>query len=155
SLREGKLGANDPKVLDLCAEYAELLTKLKRSDEASKFRERITMANSLAAALPPPGQSKSTAPGTDVFSKFVEKARADDAQQNRDQALADWKLAVAEAEKRSKSDGRLSFALVHLGDEYMYKKQPDEAEALFKRALELREQAGATATLGMARNMER
>jgi tetratricopeptide (TPR) repeat protein len=157
-LREGKLGAKDELVLQTYTEYADLLDKLDRKDEANQLREKVTLARALATAGG--GTSKSAAGGGSIgkagsaFDTYMQSAQKLEKQNDMDGARANWKLAVQEAEKTPK-DGRLAFALVHYGDQCHRNKDAAEATALYKRAIEVREQAGATDTLGMARNLSR
>lgn len=156
-LRESKLGPNSPLVLLTLKEYAALLEQLDRKGEAKKLIERITLANATAAASTTADTKPTTAATSskkDKFLQHVEAAKnAYTVTKNLDDCKANWKLAVEAAEPTKGT--RLAYALVHLSDMYMWAKQYPESEALLKRALQVREAAGSTDSLGAARNMER
>ncbi len=158
-LRTAKLPATDPDLLDTCKCYAEVLNQLGRKDEANKLQERISLAkvtSSVAAqGSASSGGKKADSNKAALFLKLLEDAKAANQAKDRDRSLSCWKLVAAEAEKSAAKDGRLPYALVHLGDAYSYNMQRDEAAALYKRAMDLRGQNGSDNTLGAARNLSR
>ncbi len=154
-LREAKLGAKNELVLDTMSEYATLLEQLDRKDEAKKLQEKVTLAHATAAATAGSTGASTAAPGASLFKKYIATARDAEAKGDRQTAIANWKLALSETEKSTAKDGRAAFVLVHLADQYLYNKETAEAQALYKRGIEMREQASATDTLGMARNLLR
>ena len=159
-LREAKLPANDVLVLLTCRRYSELLKQLGRKDEASKLDERIALARaeaptSTASVASSPKAAAKPDKNKDVFLKLLSDAKEADKSGDSAKSLACWKLVVQEAEKASPADARLPYALVHLADACAGQKQKDEASALYKRALDMREKMGATNTLGAVRNLSR
>lgn len=134
-------------------EQAAVLDQLERKDEAKAIKEKLALLRGTSTAGSAPVAAVKT--GNPAFDKHVKDAQAAVIRQDRDAAMTSWKLALAEAEKGSPSDGRQAFVLIHLGDEHVLKNRTPEAEMLFKRALELRKQANATKTLGTARNLWR
>jgi hypothetical protein len=155
-LRRAKLGDKSEEVTEIVDEYAAMLEKLDRKDEANKIKEisataRAAAAVTTASAAPAAGVK----PNTTAFDTHAKAARAAADSGDRIAAIANWKLAVQDAEKLGAKDPRWPYALVQLSDQYQYQKQPADAKPLLKKALELREQAGATNTLGMARNLVR
>lgn len=155
-LRESKHGPNALVVLLTCKEYADLLEQLDRKAEARKLRDRITLATvtagaSATASVASPGKANA---GKDKFFALVEEAKKAADKNDSENAMANWKLAVKEAESAKRND-RLAYALLHLGDQFNAKQNNDEAEVLFKRALDLREQSPSKESLGMARNLVR
>lgn len=155
-IRRSKLDDKDPLVTQLCDEYAALLEKLDRKDEAAKLKEISALARATAATTisttPAPAAAK---PSTAAFDAHAKAGRAAADGGDRDAAIANWKLAMQDAEKLGEKDPRLPYAMLQLSDQYQYQKQPAEAEALLKKALALREQSGNTNSLGMARNLVR
>lgn len=163
-LRSANLPANDLALLNTCRRYSELLKQLGRKDEARKLEERIILAKAEAPAMDTgapvkaeKNEDKALNKSGDkiLFLKLLNEAKEADKAEDHDKSVSCWKLAVQEAEKSGAKDGRLPYALIHLGDAYQANKQKDEAGALYKRALDLREQTGATNSLAMARNCSR
>lgn len=149
-LRESKLGPKHALVLQTCKEYAGLLEKLDRKDEARKLLDRVAMAAATAKVESAP---KVAGKAHGAFDQFVQAARQAESKSDIDGALANWKLAAQEAEK-SGSKERLTYALVHVGDAYSAKKDPEQAAVNFQKALSIRQSASAGG-LGMARNLQR
>jgi tetratricopeptide (TPR) repeat protein len=150
-LRSQKLSANDPLLINTLSRYANLLKKLGQDEEARKVQDRITLARVLPGADSAKGGS--TPAGNSAFAKLLQAATEADKSGDQEKSIAAWRLVVQEAEKSN--DARLPYALVHLGDHYLAQKNKDEALALYKRGLELREKSGSTKTLGMSRNLKR
>ena len=141
------------ETLQICREYSTLLDQLGRKPEAEKLKDRINLVKA-GSGLSDPGKKSATATGaaSSDFLKLVQQAKLNSG--DRAKCMASWKQALQEAEK-SGNDKKIAFVLVHLSDEYRFTKQDDESVTLLKRALSLREKAGAAETLGMARNMTR
>jgi len=163
-LRQTKLADSDPVMISSCNEYADLLTQLDRKSEASKYKQRVILARATGSAISSSaddGAGTASKTGTksatksNIFSKLMEDAKTAATAHDTDLAISNCKLALAEAEKSAGKDGRLAYALVHLGDYNSAKGQKQEAEALYRKAIDLRQQFKATKTLGMARNLER
>lgn len=134
------------------ADQAAALDQMERKGDAQKVREKLALLRGTATA---PSTATTTGAGNTAFNNYVKTAQAAVLKGDRDTAMTNWKLALAEAEKGNESDGRQSFVLVHLGDEYAFKMQTAEALAMYRKALELREKTSATKSLGMARNLNR
>ncbi len=151
----------------LVARYADLLKQLGRKDEAKKLQDRITLAKAEAPSLGAstggtPGGNTAAAPkevkadkGKPALAKLVSEAKDPSNTGDKVKAITCWKAVVQEAEKSEAKDGRLPYALVHLGDAYRMQGSDEEAVALYKRAMEIREKEGATKSLGMVRNITR
>lgn len=152
-LRVAKLGEKNDLVLETMTEYASLLDQLDRKDEAKQLQEKVTLARATASTAT--GSTSSPAVGGSPFKKYISTARDAEAKGDKQSAIANWKLALAEAEKSGAKDSRAAFVLVHLADQYQLNKETAEAQALYKKGIEVREQAKATDTLGMARNLMR
>lgn len=134
------------------SEQAAALEQMDRKSDAQKIREKLALLRGTATA---PGTTSGTPAGNTAFDNYVKLAQSAVLKADRDTAMTNWKLALAEAEKGNQLDGRQAFVLVHLGDEYALKMQAPEALAMYRKALELREKTTATRTLGMARNLNR
>jgi tetratricopeptide (TPR) repeat protein len=154
-LRESKLGPKDPVVLRTCKEYASLLEKLDRKDEARQLLERVTIATA-SAKVESAGKTtaKAVGKGQSKFDQYVLAARQAEEKVDDEGALANWKLAAEEAEKAGSKE-RLSFALVHLGDKYLAKKDNEQGTANYEKALAIRQSSSANQNLGMVRNLTR
>jgi tetratricopeptide (TPR) repeat protein len=155
-LRSAKLPANDLLVLDTCRCYADLLTQLDRKDEAKKFQERIVLARAQApgAAKQTPADAAKTDDSKPILAKLIGEAKAASKGDDQAKAVTCWKAVVETAEKSGVKDGRLPYALVHLGDAYRLQGSTEEAAALYKRAFDLSEQAGSK-SLGVVRSVNR
>lgn len=134
------------------SEQATVLEQMERKSDAQKVREKLALLRGTATA---PSTDAAAPAGNTAFDNYVKMAQAAVLKADRETAMTNWKLALAEAEKGSESDGRQAFVLVHLGDEYAFKMQAPEALAMYRKGLELREKTGATRDLGMARNLNR
>lgn len=166
-LRSTKLPANDLLVLDTCRRYADLLNQLARKDEANKLQERIVLARAEAPggdSTATPDASKSDASKPDaskpdpsklILAKLVSEAKDASKAGDQGKAVTCWKAVVEAAEKSGAKDGRLPYALVHLGDAYKMQGSNDEATALYKRAIDLGQQPGAPKSLGVVRSISR
>lgn len=150
SLRESRLGEKNRLVLATLEEYASLLESVERGDEARKIRERVTLARATS-----PGQALTPSGASGQFKQSIERAKAAQAKGDRAAAMAAWKAVVADAEAKGASDPRLAYALFHLAEQYYLNKDTAEAEALYKKAVAVREKASAVETLAMARNLMR
>lgn len=138
-------------------EQAAVLDQLERQQDANAVREKLALLRSTSITGSGTSASTvSTKTGADPYWDHVKAAITASLQNDRDTAIDQWKLALKEAEtSKNHSDGRVAYVLLHLGDEYQAKKMTGEAEAMYKRSLELREKSNATNTLGMARNLGR
>jgi tetratricopeptide (TPR) repeat protein len=137
---------------------ATVLEQLERTEDAKAVQEKLTLLRGTSiAGSTTSGTSSAVAIklGADPFFDYVRVAISTSMKQDRDAAITNWKLSLKEAEKTSNSDGRVAYVLIHLGDEYSRQKLTGDAEAMYKRSLELREKSNATGTLGMARNLGR
>jgi tetratricopeptide (TPR) repeat protein len=155
-LRDSKAIKDDLLALLYCLEHARLLKKIERTGEAKQLQEKIIafLALNSTASGGVDSSKSGTKAGQSPFAKLVFQAKAAEGEQQWDKALELWKLAAIEVEKPGQ-EAKLAYALVRLGDQYRLKKEYAQAIAMYKKALDARDKAGATETLGMCRNLER
>ena len=154
-LRESKGGKDDVIGLLYCLEHSRLLQKIDRKEEARQLQQKIISFLALYGTAG--GGTTAKAGGKETqsaFSKLVVQAKAAETAKDYDKALELWKMAASEAEKAGQG-AKYAYAMVHLGDQYRFKKELAQAVVVYKKSLEAREKAGATETLGMCRNLER
>lgn len=168
-LRSAKLPANDILVLETCRCYADLLKQLDRNDEAKKLQDRIVLARAEAPAgnisvasgattsstSTESAKSAKTDESKPILAKLVNEAKDASKAGDPAKAVTSWKAVVEAAEKSGAKDGRLPYALVHLGDAYHAQGSNEEAAVLYKRAIDMGEQQGAAKALGMVRSVSR
>lgn len=153
-LRDSKGTKGDVVGLLYCLEHARLLDKIDRKAEAKQLKERIISYLALNSTAGGGTTAKSGKEGQSPFAKFVAQAKSAESSKENDKAIELWKLAANETDKPGQ-ESKYAYALVHLGDQYRLKKETAQAIAAYKKALEAREKAGATESLGMCRNLER
>lgn len=155
-LREHAAGVNHPSVARVLEEYAQLLEQLDRKPEATKMKERIyaiKLANSTPAAAAAAGSGGSARAGSAAeatLDKAIKEAQDAIYALKKDESLALWKQAAAEAQKVGDSSPKLSFCLGKLAQCYNWSGQKADALATFKRAIELREKTFGPSDPGLA-----
>lgn len=162
SLKQSVLKENDPELLVLMKEYAELLDKLDRKADAQKFKEKINYALATevfdqgtgSVLSDRSGQSGAAGGKGVVFKKLADEALIEERKGNKEKAMSLWKLAVQEGEKTTGLESEEAFALVHLADVYLQADR-DQALSMYKKSLALREKVGKENTLGQARALLR
>jgi tetratricopeptide (TPR) repeat protein len=138
--------------LIVCQEYALVLEKMERKDEAKKLNERVTLAKTLTPS------STSTPLVIDAkvgINKLIADAKKVEDAKDLDKTIEAWKSTIAAIEKANIKDERLAYSMVHLGSALIEKKNYAEAQAIFKKALEVRKGCSAPQNAGMARNLRR
>ncbi len=141
---------DSPATLLVCQEYALVLEKMDRKDEAKKLGERVTLAKSLS-----PSSTPIVIDATAGLNKLIADAKKVEEAGDVDKTIEAWKLTIAAIEKANVKDQRLAYCLVHLGSSLIEKKNYAEAQVVLKKALEVRKNCSAPQNAGMARNLRR
>jgi len=142
---------DSPQTLLVCQEYALMLEKMERKDEAKKLNERVTLAKTLTPSSSTPLVIDAKA----GLNKLIADAKKIEDTHDVDNTIEAWKSTIAAIEKANVKDERLAYCLVHLGSALIEKKNYPEAQAILKKALEVRKATSAPQNAGMARNLRR
>ncbi len=134
-IRRKILKPGDKQVCDLIEEYAVLLDNMGRKAEAEKLREEVAVERAKERVAGATTASSGTT--TNICDKAIELARQATTAGDREGAFAQWKLALAAAEKQSINDPRIGYCLLKLSDEYLQKKDYSQSEQSLKRAIEV------------------
>lgn len=153
---ETALGADAVSTLLICQEYAAILEKLERKDEAKKLSDRVTVSKTLATTA-----SSTTSGALPVINekaginKMIADAKKMDESGDVAKSIDTWKATIAAIEKEKIKDERLAYCLVQLANKLMENKSYSEAEAILKKGIEVRTALGSPQNLGLARNLRR
>lgn len=143
---------DSPLTLLVCQEYALVLEKMERKDEAKKLNERVTLAKTLSP-------SSTAAPlvidAKAGINKLIADAKKVEDAGDVDKTIEAWKSTIASIEKANIKDERLAYSMVHLGSALIEKKSYSEAQAILKKALDIRKSCSSPQNAGMARNLRR
>ncbi|MCW5823302.1 MAG: tetratricopeptide repeat protein [Cyanobacteria bacterium TGS_CYA1] len=141
---------DSPATLLVCQEYALMLEKMDRKDEAKKLSERVTLAKTLT-----PSTTPMVIDAKAGLNKLIADAKKVEDAGDVDKTIESWKSTIAAIEKANVKDQRLAYCLVHLGSVLIEKKNYSEAQAILKKALDVRKNCSAPQNAGMARNLRR
>lgn len=156
-LLSAKFPTDNLHVLDCCRRYADVLKLLDRKDEAAALEKQIASARNVTVSAAPLVSTKPVKANDAkaLFDKLVGDAKAALRAEDKEKSLTCWKLVVEQAEKMGTTDGRLAYALVHLGDCNHALGKNEEAARLYRKAMDIRGENKAGLTLGMVRNVSR
>jgi len=143
---------DSPSTLLVCQEYALVLEKMERKDEAKKLNERVTLAKTLT---PNSSLTPLVIDAKAGINKLIADAKKVEDAKDLDKTIEAWKSTIAAIEKANIKDERLAYSMVHLGSALIEKKNYTEAQAILKKALEVRKSCSAPQNAGMARNLRR
>ncbi|QQR58903.1 MAG: tetratricopeptide repeat protein [Candidatus Melainabacteria bacterium] len=143
---------DSPLTLLVCQEYALVLEKMERKDEAKKLNERVTLAKTLT---PSSSLTPLVIDAKAGINKLIADAKKVEDAKDLDKTIEAWKSTIAAIEKANIKDERLAYSMVHLGSALIEKKNYAEAQAILKKALEVRKSCSAPQNAGMARNLRR
>lgn len=141
---------DSPQTLLVCQEYALILEKMDRKDEAKKLSERVTLAKSLT-----PSSAPLVIDAKAGMNKLIADAKKVEDAGDVDKTIEAWKSTIAALEKANVKNEQLAYCMVHLGSALIEKKNYAEAQAVLKKALEVRKNCSAPQNAGMARNLRR
>ncbi|MBY0549656.1 MAG: hypothetical protein K2W95_20430 [Candidatus Obscuribacterales bacterium] len=122
-------------LIDALQEYASLLDKMGRKSEGDKIREEVALTHAKERVSAVVRPANGTAVG-DSAAAAILLARQTAEKGDREAALAQWKLALAAAQKQDSAGLRTAYCFIKLGDEYLYKKDYTQALHNLKFAID-------------------